>query len=209
MATPQASEMVEQLCAGVRIAPRDYQRRVVARVIEMLSGPHVERRQELPEARSVRSIARTRIAVLASICGWCRCSRSCLRQATSSWSMKRSTVPLDAIRVLSEPALAGTSRRGDMPLPTKALVDLDGEHCRVYDLLNVAGKIATHMARDEEARALQSWIGGTLADEFDLEGTAGQIPEFTDLFLRGRLSAETGGGHDGHDRSRGAAPAAH
>lgn len=81
--------------------------------------------------------------------------------------------------------------------------------CRVYDLLNFAGEVATHMARDEEARALQSWIGGTLADEFDLEGTAGQIPEFTDLFLRGRLSAETGGGHDGHDRSRGAAPAAH
>lgn len=53
MATPQASEMVEQLCAGVRIDPRDYQRRVVARVIEMLSGPHVERRQKLPEARSV------------------------------------------------------------------------------------------------------------------------------------------------------------
>lgn len=37
----------------VRIEPRDYQQRVVARVIEMFSGPHVDRRQTLPEARSV------------------------------------------------------------------------------------------------------------------------------------------------------------
>ncbi|MFM8435340.1 MAG: DEAD/DEAH box helicase, partial [Planctomycetia bacterium] len=35
------------------IEPRDYQRRVVGRTIEMLSGPHVDRRQQLPEARSV------------------------------------------------------------------------------------------------------------------------------------------------------------
>ncbi len=37
----------------VRIDSRDYQRRVVARAIEMFTGPHVDRRQELPEARSV------------------------------------------------------------------------------------------------------------------------------------------------------------
>jgi hypothetical protein len=58
--------------------------------------------------------------------------------------------------------------------------------CRVYDLLNFAGEVATHLADAEDARPLQSWIGSTLADEFDLEGTAGQVPEFTDLFLRGR-----------------------
>lgn len=45
--------IVDPLLAGVRMEPRDYQRRVVARVIEMLSGPHVDRRHELPEARSV------------------------------------------------------------------------------------------------------------------------------------------------------------
>lgn len=56
--------------------------------------------------------------------------------------------------------------------------------CRIYDLLNFAGEVATHLARAEDARPLQSWIGGTLADEFDLEGTAAQAPEFTDLFLR-------------------------
>jgi len=44
---------VEQLADAVRIEPRDYQRRVVGRVIEMFSGPHVDRKAELPEARSV------------------------------------------------------------------------------------------------------------------------------------------------------------
>jgi len=44
--------IVDSLLAGVRIEPRDYQRRVVGRVIEMFSGPHTDRRHELPEARS-------------------------------------------------------------------------------------------------------------------------------------------------------------
>lgn len=47
-----SSEAVRALAAAVRIEPRDYQKRVVARVIEMFSGPHVDRKVELPEARS-------------------------------------------------------------------------------------------------------------------------------------------------------------
>ena len=47
-----SSEAVCALAAAVRIEPRDYQRRVVARVIEMFSGPHVDRKVALPEARS-------------------------------------------------------------------------------------------------------------------------------------------------------------
>lgn len=56
--------------------------------------------------------------------------------------------------------------------------------CRVYDLLNFAGEVATHVAHPEDARPLQAWIGSTLSEEFDLEGTAGAAPEFADLFLR-------------------------
>jgi hypothetical protein len=56
--------------------------------------------------------------------------------------------------------------------------------CRVYDLLNFAGEVATHVARSEDSRPLQAWIGSTLSEEFDLEGTAGVAPEFADLFLR-------------------------
>jgi superfamily II DNA or RNA helicase len=44
---------IERLAESVRIEPRGYQKRVVARVIEMFSGPHVDRKVELPEARSV------------------------------------------------------------------------------------------------------------------------------------------------------------
>lgn len=50
--SPHAA-VVDRLAAAIRIEPRDYQRRVVARAIEMLSGPHVDRQVELPEARSV------------------------------------------------------------------------------------------------------------------------------------------------------------
>ena len=56
--------------------------------------------------------------------------------------------------------------------------------CRVYDLLNFAGEVATHVACSEDARPLQAWVGSTLSEEFDLEGTAGAAPEFADLFLR-------------------------
>ena len=55
--------------------------------------------------------------------------------------------------------------------------------CRVYDLVNFASEMATHMAEPAESRHLQSWIGSTLAEEFDLEGTAGQVPEFADLLV--------------------------
>jgi hypothetical protein len=44
--------------------------------------------------------------------------------------------------------------------------------------------VATHVARAEDSRPLQAWIGSTLSEEFDLEGTAGAAPEFADLFLR-------------------------
>lgn len=55
--------------------------------------------------------------------------------------------------------------------------------CRVYDLLNFASEVATHVAQPAESRLLQSWIGGTLAEEYDLEGTAEQAGEFADLLI--------------------------
>jgi hypothetical protein len=57
--------------------------------------------------------------------------------------------------------------------------------CRVYDLINFASEVATHAAEPADSRQLQSWIGTTLADEFDLEGTADQAREFADLLLDG------------------------
>jgi hypothetical protein len=57
--------------------------------------------------------------------------------------------------------------------------------CRVYDLNNYASEVATHVAEPADSRLLQSWIGSTLAEEFDLEGTADQAQEFADLLLDG------------------------
>jgi hypothetical protein len=57
--------------------------------------------------------------------------------------------------------------------------------CRVYDLINFASEVATHVAEPADSRLLQSWIGSTLAEEFDLEGTADQAKEFADLLLEG------------------------
>ncbi|MFM8284818.1 MAG: DUF932 domain-containing protein [Planctomycetaceae bacterium] len=55
--------------------------------------------------------------------------------------------------------------------------------CRVYDLLNLASEIATHHATAATGRFVQAWIGATIAEEFDLEGTAPEGAEFADLFL--------------------------
>ena len=55
--------------------------------------------------------------------------------------------------------------------------------CRVYDLLNLASEIATHHATAATGRIIQAWIGSTIGEEFDLEGTAPEGAEFTDLFL--------------------------
>ncbi|MBM3954679.1 MAG: DUF932 domain-containing protein [Planctomycetes bacterium] len=67
--------------------------------------------------------------------------------------------------------------------------------CRVYDLLNLASEVATHSAAPREAVAIQHWIGSTLADEFDLEGTAEIATEFADLLVDGRADP-TGAGRD-------------
>lgn len=54
--------------------------------------------------------------------------------------------------------------------------------CRVYDLINFATEIATHHAPPVAAGRLQAWLGSTITEEFDLEGTATNVPDFVDLF---------------------------
>ena len=44
--------------------------------------------------------------------------------------------------------------------------------CRVYDLLNFLSELATHRAKPAASRALQGHLGGLIADEYDMEGTA-------------------------------------
>ena len=59
-------------------------------------------------------------------------------------------------------------------LPSKA---------RVYDLINFASEVATHHATAEGANRVQAYIGSLIADEFDLEGTATDAPDFDAFFL--------------------------
>ena len=55
--------------------------------------------------------------------------------------------------------------------------------CRVYDLLNFASEVATHHSTPAGSQSLQAFVGTTVADEFDLEGTASKGSEFADLFV--------------------------
>ncbi len=57
--------------------------------------------------------------------------------------------------------------------------------CRVYDLLNFASELATHHAKPEGGRKLQSFIGDLVSGEFDLEGTAEQFADWKDFFVDG------------------------
>lgn len=55
--------------------------------------------------------------------------------------------------------------------------------CKVYDLLNLASEIATHKAERKDSIKLQSWIGTTVSDEYDLEGTETRKGDFEGTFL--------------------------
>jgi len=59
-------------------------------------------------------------------------------------------------------------------LPSKA---------RVYDLINFASEVATHHMLPDGANRVQAFIGSVIADEYDLEGTAKDSPEFDAFFL--------------------------
>ena len=65
--------------------------------------------------------------------------------------------------------------------------------CTVYDLLNFATEVATHHAQPAAARALQGWLGETLTQEYDLEGTREQFSDFKDFHIHQKI----GGGWTG------------
>lgn len=54
---------------------------------------------------------------------------------------------------------------------------------RVYDLINFASEVATHHADPEGANRMQAYIGSLISDEYDLEGTAKDAPEFDAFFV--------------------------
>lgn len=61
----------------------------------------------------------------------------------------------------------------------------------VYDLMNFASEASTHRLTGLMSRSrVHGWIGETVTQEYDLEGTVTQFPDFKDYFLaRGNASA--------------------
>lgn len=56
----------------------------------------------------------------------------------------------------------------------------------IFELFNFVTEINTHYIKTMNGRAtLNQWVGETLAEEYDLEGTADNVKDFKDFFLDG------------------------
>ncbi len=61
--------------------------------------------------------------------------------------------------------------------------------CRVMDAINLATEVATHYCTPEGGRRLQAWVGGLIAEEYDLEGTCDRFAEFKDFAVDAKSMA--------------------
>jgi hypothetical protein len=127
--------------------------------------------------------------------------RQRFESAQKSWASVHETLQLQktVARLRSESSLSGWDLMGKLNRVAGDLHALYGvanleslsvkrqrvlpARCRVYDLINFASEVATHHAPAEAKTRLQGYIGTLIGDEYDLEGTAEKVPEFTDLFL--------------------------
>lgn len=60
--------------------------------------------------------------------------------------------------------------------------------CTVYDAVNFATEVATHYSTPAGNRKIQSWVGTTITEEYDLEGTRDRFKDFSDFFVASTLS---------------------
>ena len=65
--------------------------------------------------------------------------------------------------------------------------------CTVYDAINYATEVATHYATPSGARLLNAWVGGTLGEEYDMEGTKDKFTDFAAFHIERKLSTGTTG----------------
>lgn len=116
--------------------------------------------------------------------------------AQKSWASLREVRELDKTLVKSGVRAGAQSRLRELAGDAHALygvTNLDAisaksqrllpVQCRVYDLLNFASELSTHHTAAQARVRLQAYLGAMVADEYDLEGTAEQVPEFNDLFM--------------------------
>lgn len=75
--------------------------------------------------------------------------------------------------------LDGLSNKRQRSLPVK---------CTVYDAMNFATEVATHYAEPQAARKLQAWVGSTVSEEYDMEGTKEEFGDFADFLIDSKMS---------------------
>lgn len=61
--------------------------------------------------------------------------------------------------------------------------------CTVYDAINFATEVATHYAKPEGARRLNAFVGTTISEEYDMEGTKDRFGEFSDFLVDAKMGA--------------------
>ncbi|MDB4490210.1 DUF932 domain-containing protein [bacterium] len=76
--------------------------------------------------------------------------------------------------------LDGLSNKRQRSLPVK---------CTVYDAMNFATEVATHYAEPNAARKLQAWVGSTVSEEYDMEGTKEEFGDFADFLIDSKVAA--------------------
>jgi hypothetical protein len=59
--------------------------------------------------------------------------------------------------------------------------------CTVYDAVNFATEVATHYSKPEGARSLNAWVGGLIAEEYDMENTKDKFEDFADFHVQRKL----------------------
>lgn len=61
--------------------------------------------------------------------------------------------------------------------------------CTVYDAINFATEVSSHYATPAGARMLQGWVGTTVTEEYDMEGTKDKFGDFADFHIGAKLAA--------------------
>lgn len=112
------------------------------------------------------------------------------------------------VSVVGSPLLTAYRRMTGDPCRAYGLANLDSLNpkrqrtlpvdCTVYDAINFATEVATHYAGPEGARKLQAFVGTTLSDEYDMEGTKDKFGDFADFLVDTKLSSGITGSEHAH-----------
>ena len=64
---------------------------------------------------------------------------------------------------------------------------------KLFIELNFATEVATHYAEPQAARKLQAWVGSTVSEECDMEGTKEEFGDFADFLIDSKMSQGVSG----------------